>query len=150
MISQTDTAPDVAPLEAAFLAALPGRPPPGSDAFLRAIAADYRPDELPGVSAADVAVRAAGFWSFAQASADDRPDIRIGPATGADGRQLGADLVEIVQPDAPFLVDSVMGELVAAGAGILAMFHPVLETAAGRRSTIQVWIEPMGDRKSVV
>ncbi|HXQ14224.1 MAG TPA: NAD-glutamate dehydrogenase [Caulobacteraceae bacterium] len=148
MISKTETAPDVAPLEAAFLAALPGRPPlppPGADAFLRAIAADYRPDELPGVSAADIAVRAAGFWTFAQASSGDRPDIRIGAATGADGRELGADLVEIVQPDAPFLVDSVMAELVAAGAGILAMFHPVLETAAGRRSTIQVWIEPMGE-----
>ena len=153
MITKSDTAlahigPDVAPLEAAFLAALPGRPerpPPGADAFLKAIAADYRPDELPGVSAADVAARAAGLWSFAQASAGDRPEIRVSAATGADGKPLGVDLVEIVQLDAPFLVDSVMGEVVAAGAGILAMFHPVLETAAGRRSTIQVWIEPMGD-----
>ena len=90
-------------------------------------------------------MRAAGFWAFAQASSGDRPDIRIGPGTVREQRDLGADLVEIVQPDAPFLVDSVMAEVVAAGAEILAMFHPVLETAAGRRSTIQVWIEPMGD-----
>ena len=53
--------------------------------------------------------------------------------------------MEIVQPDAPFLVDSVMGELVDAGADVLAMFHPVVETEAGRRSTIQVWLEPMGE-----
>src|SRR5580692_4616537 len=148
MITKTDLSPDAAPLAAAFLAALPGKPqapPPGAEGFLKAIASDYRPDELPGVSAADIAVRAAGFWAFAQASSGDRPDIRIGAATAADGKELGADLVEIVQPDAPFLVDSVMAELVAAGAEILAMFHPVLETAAGRRSTIQVWIEPVGE-----
>src|SRR5277367_5258788 len=148
MINKTETAPDVAPLAAVFLAALPGnppQPPAGADAFLRAIAADYRPDELPGVSAADIAVRAAGFWTFAQASSGDRPDIRIGAATAADGKELGADLVEIVQPDAPFLVDSVMAELIAAGASIMAMFHPVIESASGRRSTIQVWIEPVGE-----
>src|SRR5580698_2591420 len=148
MITKTDLSPDAAPLAAAFLAALPGKPqapPPGAEGFLKAIASDYRPDELPGMSAADVAVRAAGLWAFAQVSSGAQPDIRIGPATGVDGRPLGADLVEIVQPDAPFLVDSVMAELVAAGAGILAMFHPMIETAAGRRSTIQVWIEPIGE-----
>jgi len=145
MIIKADAAPDVAPLRAAFIAALPGQPPAGVDAFLKAIAADYRPEELPGVGVADIAGRAAALWTFAHAATGDEPAIRIGPALGADGRALGADLVEIVQPDAPFLVDSVMGELIAAGAGILAMFHPVLETAAGRRSTIQVWIEPAGD-----
>src|SRR5579862_2668831 len=150
MISKSDVAPDASPLEAPFLSALPGKsdkPPPGAEAFLKAIAADYRPDELPGVSAADVAARAAGFWLFAQAATGPEPAIRIGAAQAADGdgRDLGADLVEIVQPDAPFLVDSVMAELVAAGASIMAMFHPIIENAGGRRSTIQVWIEPMGD-----
>src|SRR5580658_4247633 len=142
MIIKTDAAPDVAPLRAAFFAALPGQRPPDVDAFLKAIAADFRPEELPGVSVADIAVRAAALWTFAHAASGSEPAIRIGPALGADGRALGADLVEIVQPDAPFLVDSVMGELIAAGASILAMFHPVLETVGGRRSTIQVWIEP--------
>src|SRR5471030_2641335 len=130
MINKTDTALDAAPLEAAFLAALPGkpaRPPAGAEAFLKAIAADYRPDELPGVSVAELAVRAAGLWSFAQTSSGDQPEIRISPAAAAEGKEPVADVVEIVQPDAPFLVDSMMGELVAAGASILAMFHPVLE-----------------------
>ncbi len=148
MITKTDAAADADPLLAAFLAALPGKPakpPAGAEAFLQASAADYRPDELPGVSIADLAARAASFWAFVQASTGETPDIRIGAALGADGRELGADLIEIVQPDAPFLVDSVMGEVVAAGAGILAMFHPIVETPAGRRSTIQVWIEPAGD-----
>src|SRR5579863_9578968 len=134
MINKTDTALDAGPLEASFLAALPGRPerpPAGAEAFLKAIAADYRPDELPGVSAADVAGRAARFWLFAQAATGPEPAIRIGAAEAADrpgeAKDLGADLVEIVQPDAPFLVDSVMAELIAAGASIMAMFHPIIE-----------------------
>jgi len=148
MITKTHPAANAAPLAAPFLAALSGKPdtpPPGVEAFLSAIAADYRPEELPGVSLADLAGRAASFWTFARAAPANEPAIRVGPALAADGRELGADLVEIAQPDAPFLVDSVMGELIAAGAGIMAMFHPVIEIAARRYSTIQVWIEPVGE-----
>ena len=148
MITKTHPVTGAAPLAAPFLSALPGRPqapPAGADAFLAAIAADYRPEELLGVSLADVAARAAAFWTFAQASQGSEPAIRIGPALAADGKPLEADLVEVVQPDAPFLVDSVMAQLIAAGAGILAMFHPVIQGQGGKRSTIQVWIEPVGE-----
>src|SRR6185312_16241685 len=103
--------------------------------------ADYRPEELPGVPPAELARRAADLWSFAHAAKSDKPAIRMRPAIAGDG-------VEIVQPDAPFLVDSVMAELVDAGASVLAMFHPVIETKAGRRSAIQVWIEPIGEDRA--
>ncbi|HZZ90708.1 MAG TPA: NAD-glutamate dehydrogenase, partial [Caulobacteraceae bacterium] len=144
MIIKTDPVAGAAPLEAAFLGALPGRPgalPAGAEAFLQAIAADYRPDELPGVSVAELGAHAASLWRFAQEHAGAAPAIRIRPA----GRDHEAEVVEIAQPDAPFLVDSIMGELVAAGASILGMFHPVIEAADGRRSAIQVWIEPIGE-----
>ena len=106
--------------------------PPGAEAFVEAIAADYRPEELPGVDARRAgAPRRASCGPSRSAAPGDAPAIRIGPALGADGADIGAELVEIVQPDAPFLVDSVMGELIDAGASVLAMFHPVIETAAG-------------------
>src|SRR5215472_2999844 len=140
-------AADPAPsLRAAFLAALSDRPkksPSGADAFITAIAADYRPEELPGVALADIAFCAADLWAFAEATASDATAIRVHPAASADGADLGADLVEIVQPDAPFLVDSVMAELIDAGASLMAMFHPLVERGDGLRSLIQVWIEPM-------
>jgi glutamate dehydrogenase len=138
------TADSRKPLLSAFVAALPHHPdasPPGAEAFVEAIAADYRPEELPGVPQAELAARAAGLWAFAHAAAGPEPAIRVVPAE----QEGAAELVEIVQPDAPFLVDSVMGELIEAGASVLAMFHPVIETAAGRRSAIQVWIEPLGE-----
>jgi glutamate dehydrogenase len=148
MLAQTHAAEAVAPLAAAFLAALPDHPtslPPGAEAFLAAIAADYRPDELAGVSLAELGRRAAELWAFANAYEGSEPAIRLVTATHPDGGGLEAELVEIVQPDAPFLVDSVMGDLIEAGAVVMAMFHPVAETKSGRRSAIQVWIEPMGE-----
>jgi len=57
-----------APLMTAFLAALPDHPatpPPEADRFVAAFAADYRGDELPGVSLADLAGQAASLWAFA-------------------------------------------------------------------------------------
>jgi glutamate dehydrogenase len=148
MISDSRRAAETrSPLLSAFLTALPNHPktlPPGSEAFVEAIAADYRPEELPGVTLAELARRAAQLWAFAQAARGEAPVIRIGPAHGAGGADIAAELVEIVQPDAPFLVDSVMGELIDAGAIVMAMFHPVIDTKAGRRSAIQVWVEPMG------
>jgi glutamate dehydrogenase len=153
MISDTRLPAEAkAPLLSAFLKALPARtagPPDDEaahvDAFVEAIAADYKPEELPGVSLGDVANCAAELWSFAQGAVGSGPAIRVLPAKSAVGEDLGAELVEIVQPDAPFLVDSVMGELIEAGASVMAMFHPLAETADGRRSAIQVWIEPMGE-----
>jgi glutamate dehydrogenase len=151
MITKSPTTLDASPLAAAFLAALPGRPPampPGAEAFLAAISADYRPEELQGVSLADLGARAAGLWAFVHAASGDEPAIRISALPAAAGDEPIAEIVEIVQPDAPFLVDSVMGEMIEAGAGVLAMFHPVVDTAAGRRSTIQVWIEPLGEDRA--
>ncbi len=147
MISETRPAETASPLLTAFLAALPNHPktpPPGAEAFVHAIAADYRPEELPSVRLTELAGRAAGLWTFAQNAKGEAPVIRITPAIAGDGADVAAELVEIVQPDAPFLVDSVMAELVEAGAIVLAMFHPVIETRAGLRSAIQVWVEPMG------
>jgi glutamate dehydrogenase len=142
---------DVEPLASAFLAALPGRETEiGSRgaAFLESVGRDYRLEELGDVSLADLGAAAARFWTFANDVVGPDPAIRLIPAKGEGGRPLAADLVEIVQPDAPFLVDSVMGELVDAGVTVLAMFHPIIEVAGAKRSTIQVWLEPVGEDRA--
>ena len=137
-----------APLLAAFLSALPGKPaspPPEAAAFVAAFAADYRAEEMVGVALSELARQAAELWTFAEATPSAETAIRIRPARDVDGRELGADLVEIVQPDAPFLVDSVMAELVDGGGGVMAMFHPLIRHGSGLRSVIQVWLEPLGE-----
>jgi glutamate dehydrogenase len=73
--------------------------------------------------------------------------MRLTEAHGEDGRALGLDLLQIVQGDRPFLVDSVMGELVGQGLHIRAMMHPVVEGKAGPRSVIAVLLDPLDENQ---
>jgi glutamate dehydrogenase len=68
-------------------------------------------------------------------------------ARGEDGRVLGFDLLQIVQGDRPFLVDSVMGDLVGQGLHIRAMMHPVVEGRGGHRSVIVVLLDPLDENQ---
>src|SRR5438045_3429778 len=116
-------------------------------AFLTSVVEDYRPDELVGVTASDLAAVLAGFWAYGADPGAAVPAARLIGAVGADGRALGRDLLEIVQPDVPFLVDSVMGAIVDRGGEIHAMFHPVVATHEGRRSMIQAWLSPVPEER---
>ena len=130
---------------------------PAAQAFLAQLVADILGDEGAALSPADLGAVAARFWAFAAERGGDRPAIRLEPAFGADGQPLGFDMLEIVQPDAPFLVDSVMGDLADAGLDVRAMAHPVAAIArdpSGRRaqsgepapeSMILVLLSPVGE-----
>ncbi|WP_293452112.1 NAD-glutamate dehydrogenase [Phenylobacterium sp.] len=125
--------------------------PEAVKAFAAQAAADAQPDELPELSAADLAYNLADLWRFAQRRRGRAPQMRIAPAVGAE-----LDLLEIVQDDAPFLVDSIMGEIADQGLSVRAMFHPIVPVrrdrsgvrgAAGtprRESMIEVLLEPIG------
>jgi glutamate dehydrogenase len=130
----------------------------GGKAFAAQAAADAQPDELPELTTPDLARNLADLWRFAERRRGRGPQIRIAPAMGAE-----LDLLEIVQDDAPFLVDSVMGEIADQGLGVRAMFHPIVEvrrdragvrgaTGAPRReSMIEVLLEPIGrDREQAL
>ncbi|HEX7885933.1 MAG TPA: hypothetical protein VF474_08145 [Phenylobacterium sp.] len=120
-------------------------------AFARQAAEDAQPDELPELSPADLARNLADFWGFAARRRGRAAQIRIAPALGAE-----LDRLEIVQDDAPFLVDSVMGEIADHSLSVRAMFHPIVEVrrdrtgqrggsgAARQESMIQVILENIG------
>jgi glutamate dehydrogenase len=131
-------------LEAALAANL-GRLRPAQRSFLTRVLEDFRTGELVGVGVDDLAVVLANFWTFADERTAVAPTVRLIRASGAAGRDLGFDLLEIVQPDAPFLVDSVMGEVSESGADVKAMFHPIVDEGGGRASMIQVWLAPVGE-----
>ncbi|TAJ71360.1 MAG: NAD-glutamate dehydrogenase [Phenylobacterium sp.] len=123
----------------------------GAKAFGKQAAEDAQPDELPELSTADLARNLADFWRFAERRRGRAAQIRIAPAIGAE-----LDRLEIVQDDAPFLVDSVMGEISDQGLSVRAMFHPIVEVqrdrtgqrgdAGGvrRESMIEVLLENIG------
>ncbi|MDB5425454.1 MAG: NAD-specific glutamate dehydrogenase protein, partial [Phenylobacterium sp.] len=151
-----------APLVTAVLAALSDDPAKAAArAFARQAAADAAPDELPELSTADLARNLADFWRFGERRRGRGPSIRIAPVIGE--RAAGLDRLEIVQDDAPFLVDSIMGEIAEQGLSVRALFHPIVEVQrdrAGvrgptgttrRESMIQVILDPIGaDREAAL
>ena len=126
--------------------------PKAAKAFARQAAADAQPDDTPELSTAGLARNLGDFWRRARDRKGRTPNIRLTPALDA-----GLDRLEIVQDDAPFLVDSVMGELSDQGLSVRAMFHPVVDVGRDRRgqrtadgalrreSMIQVFLEPVGE-----
>jgi glutamate dehydrogenase len=137
------------PLAGTFAKALnAGALDPVQAAFLAQMAEDYRPEETPALDAAALTAALADFWAFAGETPGADPAIRV-------ARAGGYDCLDIVQPDSPFLVHSVMAEIAEAGLPVVAMFHAVIDVArdaAGRRlakgasrpeSMIQVLLEPM-------
>ena len=139
----------LAALDEAFDVRLSGggspQPEAARRAFLASVLEDYRPEELPGVGVADLAAILAGFLSWAAGAV--LPAARLVRASGAEGGDLGLDLLEIAQTDSPFIVDSVMGAVVDRGCEIHAMFHPVAVLGAVRRSMVQVWLTPVAEER---
>jgi glutamate dehydrogenase len=128
-------------------AAKPTAPSAAIRAFVDQVLEDYRADELPGVTERDLAAVLANFWTWGASPGDPAPAARLIRAAGVNGRDLEIDLLEITQPDAPFLVDSVMGAVTDWGGDVRAMFHPLSAQRDGRRSLIQVWLTPVAEER---
>jgi glutamate dehydrogenase len=123
------------------------RPPTRAEReFLQQLTEDYLPRDLPELGTDDFAAVAREAWAFcADHPHPDGPAMRLSDARGEGGRALGLDLLLVVQGDRPFLVDSVMGELVAQGLAIRAMMHPVIEGKGRARSVIVVLTDPLDE-----
>ena len=74
----------------------------------------YSPDNLAGM--------AEQAWSFLQTHKPGAAKIGFAPADPL----RGGSILQIVNDDMPFLVNSVVGELAARGVGIRLLAHPVL------------------------
>jgi glutamate dehydrogenase len=111
---------------------------------------DASPDELEDLSIADLAVLSHDFWVWRNERAPDVQSCRIRRGIGVGGRELERDILEIVGPDMPFLVDSVMGELADQNVSALAMFHPLAPAASGqgRESLIQIHLPRLSSQRA--
>ncbi|MGZ6019384.1 MAG: NAD-glutamate dehydrogenase domain-containing protein, partial [Phenylobacterium sp.] len=149
------------PLQKAILGALKGDPAgKPAKSFADQSAADAAPDELPDVSPAQLAANLADFWRFGERRRGRGATIRVTPMIGHEKK---FDRLEIIQNDAPFLVDSIMGEIADQGLSVRALFHPIVEVqrdragvrgatgATQRESMIQVILDSVGaDREGAL
>ncbi|MBL8551741.1 MAG: NAD-glutamate dehydrogenase [Hyphomonadaceae bacterium] len=111
---------------------------PAAAQFLAGFHDDASIDELGDLGIDDLISLAHEFWAWRVERKAGEQSVRIRPANGVDGRVLKRDILEIVGPDMPFLVDSVMGELTDHGVSALALFHPIVRENGAAESLIQV------------
>lgn len=137
-------------LAAAFAAALGHKSGPKGEegAFIAQVHRDLSPEELPAVGADALGAVFADLWRFGETLEGEAPVMRLRRWTGPAGEDLGRDLLEIVQPDRPFLVDSIMGAIAETGFPVRAMFHPLIAWDGRKLSLIQVHLDPVGEDRA--
>src|SRR5581483_5115484 len=88
-------------------------------------------DDVIAYTARELAQMARDAWALLQLRKPGAPKIQVGSlnAVEAGGRANAVSVVQIVNDNMPFLLDSVMAELNAQRLGIRLVVHPVLTLA---------------------
>ena len=104
--------------------------------FLRGFYAHVPPDEIVGETPENLYGAALSLWTFARERRPGQSEIRVhNPRHESHGWQSRHTIVEIVNDDMPFLVDSTVAAIQGEGAGVHLVIHPVYEArrdAGGR------------------
>ena len=97
------------------------------EGFVAALLSHAVPEDLMRYDARELAELAAGAWSFLADRKPGAPKVRLeSPAVTADHERLkSTSVLEIVNDDMPFLVDSVLAELAEHGVNVRLVVHPV-------------------------
>src|SRR5438105_2598985 len=95
--------------------------------FAAALFSRTDPEDLVRYTASELAALAESAWSFLSERKPGAPSIRFEPSGVAAGdRAKPFSVLDIVNDDMPFLVDSVLAELTEQGVDIRLVAHPVL------------------------
>ena len=88
------------------------------------------PDDVAERGAADLCGAALALWRFAARRQSASAKVRVyNPAGGRDGWSSPHSIVEIVNDDMPFLVDSVTASVNECGREVRLVIHPILTVA---------------------
>ena len=143
---------------------LHGRRPDVPADFPAALYARAVPEDVARYSASDLAQLAERAWDYLAEHTPGVPKTRCETLTLADRGRDSVTVIELVNDDMPFLVDSVMGELAERKLDVLLVAHPVFGVtrvdgklvtlgapdAAGhaRESFIHVHLAPIADAEA--
>ena len=95
--------------------------------FVTGLFAHAAPEDLLRYDPAQLAALAQGAWSFLQCRKPGTSKIRFeGPSPSSAGHRRNDSVLEIVNDDMPFLLDSVLGELSDRGLSVRFVVHPIL------------------------
>jgi glutamate dehydrogenase len=109
-------------------------------------------DDLVGRSAEDLYGAALSLWQFAQERQPGKAKLRaFNPRAATDGWNARHTIVEIVNDDMPFLVDSVSMALQTEGVTVHLVIHPVISVARDRDGRLVGLVESGdGERESAM
>ena len=98
--------------------------------FIRQFYANVPPDDLRSESADTLFGAALSLWNFGQQRPPGQPKLRVhNPRIEDHGWRSPHSIVEIVNDDMPFLVDSVTAALNRRDLAVYLVIHPVLRVA---------------------
>jgi glutamate dehydrogenase len=101
--------------------------------FAELLFARTAPEDLVGYAPAELAALARDAWAFLVVRRRGVPKIRFESPPG-EGRLKSISMIEIVNDDMPFLLDSVMGEVTEQGLDVRLVAHPVLAAMRDRQT----------------
>ncbi len=99
------------------------------------------PEDLARYTAEDLAALAAQAWSFLAVRRAGAPKVRFAPAAALPGLAV----LEILNDDMPFLVDSVVGEIHRRNLDIRLFVHPVFTVARDAAGTLVDFVAADGN-----
>ncbi len=98
-----------------------------AETFIRRFYANVPPSDLIGVDSETLCSAALSFWRFAAERLPGQTLVRAyNPSLSDDGWQSPHTIVEVVNDDMPFLVDSVTAELNRRGYTVHLVIHPIM------------------------
>src|SRR5215469_3830052 len=110
-------------------AALPGRSADIPKSFMVALFSRAVPEDFLSYQASEIAALAARAWSLMATRTPGTPKIRLAAPESTTDRLKDISVLEIINDDMPFLVDSVMAELADRGVEVRLAVHPVFAVA---------------------
>jgi glutamate dehydrogenase len=106
--------------------------------FLRAFYANVPPDDILGEEPETLFAAALGLWTFGTTRRPGEAKVRVfNPRHDEHGWHSTHTIVEIVNDDMPFLVDSVTAEINRQGLTVHLIIHPILYVDRNPNGQIQ-------------
>ncbi len=124
----------------------PAEQRPLLEPFVQAYFRQVAPEDLIERRVDDLYGAALSHWTFARKRELDKPKVRVfNPAVEDHGWQSTHTVIEIVNDDMPFLVDSVTMEVNRHGLTLHLIVHPIISVRRQEGGELMDFLEGYGD-----
>ena len=131
--------------------ALSGTEADDVERWVRTYYAHVAPEDLADRTDADLAGAALAHWSLAQQRRPGELKIRVyNPNVEEHGWESPHTVVEFVNDDKPFLVDSISMEITRHGSGIHLMIRPIVSVRRDGEGNLEEIVDEGGIRESTI